>query len=117
MSNILAICVGKLHVMSNILAVMNFSTQKATPEYVNEIALRMKQLRKQYKLCQLELAERLGVSLGSLKRFENTGKIALESLVKLAQILDATDAFDQLFATPKDMSHIESLFSNKTREC
>ena len=95
---------------------MNFSIQKTTPEYLSEIALRMKHVRKQHKLSQLELAERSGVSLGSLKRFENTGKIALESLVKLAQILDATDAFDQLFAMPKDMSHIESLFSNKTRE-
>ena len=95
---------------------MNFSIQKTTPEYLSEIALRMKHVRKQHKLSQLELAERSGVSLGSLKRFENTGKIALESLIKLAQILDATDAFDHLFAMPKDMSHIESLFSNKTRE-
>ncbi len=102
--------------LSHILAMMNFSIQKSTPEYLNEIANRVKQLRKQHKLSQRELSERSGVSLGSLKRFENTGKIALESLVKLAQILGATDVFDHLFAAPKDRNYIESLFSNKTRK-
>jgi transcriptional regulator with XRE-family HTH domain len=95
---------------------MEFSTQKTTPEYLKEIADREKQLRKQLKLSQRELAERSGVSLGSLKRFESTGQIALESLVKLAQILETTEQLNQLFPPQDDMSHIESLFSSKTRE-
>lgn len=95
---------------------MEFSIQKSTPEYLKEIADREKQLRKQLKLSQRELAERSGVSLGSLKRFEGTGQIALDSLVKLAQILDVTEPFNQLFPPQDDMSHIESLFSSKTRK-
>ena len=36
-------------------------------------------------LCQY-MAERSGVSLGSLKSFENTGKISLDSLLKLMHL-------------------------------
>jgi transcriptional regulator with XRE-family HTH domain len=34
------------------------------------------------------LAKRSGVSLGSLKRFESSGHISLESLLKLALVLE-----------------------------
>ncbi len=44
--------------------------------------------RKQLGYTQIELAERSGVSLGSLKRFETTGQISLESFLKLAFVLE-----------------------------
>jgi hypothetical protein len=40
------------------------------------------------------LAKRSGVSLGSLKRFETTGQISLESLLLLADVLNRLDDFD-----------------------
>ena len=46
-------------------------------EINTEIAERMVQLRKRKKLSQKSLALRSGVSLGSLKRFEQTGEISL----------------------------------------
>lgn len=45
------------------------------------------------KLTQEGLAQRSGVSLGSLKRFEHTGQISLESLLKLALVLGCLDDF------------------------
>ena len=57
------------------------------------------------------MAERSGVSFGSLKRFESTGKISLEFLLKLMHLLDRLNEFDQLLIikeTPKD---IEKLFT------
>lgn len=45
-------------------------------------------------LTQEGLASRAGMSWSSLKRFEYTGLISLESLLKLALILGCLDDFD-----------------------
>lgn len=50
------------------------------------------------KITQKDMAERTGVSLGSIKRFEQTGEISFHSLLKIAFVLDCLDDFDQLFA-------------------
>ena len=54
--------------------------------------------RKEKKLTQVELSRLAGVSLGSLKRFEQTGNISLNSLIKIAFVLDCQEDFDSLFA-------------------
>jgi transcriptional regulator with XRE-family HTH domain len=77
-----------------------------------ELARRHKTLRKSMKLSQAEMAERSGVSLGSLKRFENTGQISLMSLLILANLMDRLNDFEKLFLPKKDLSRIEKLFSN-----
>lgn len=62
--------------------------QKTWAEIDIEIANRMVQLRKRKKISQRELAVRSGVSLGSVKRFEQTGEISLRSFTKLAIALE-----------------------------
>jgi transcriptional regulator with XRE-family HTH domain len=52
-----------------------------------------KQRRLQFNLTQQGLSKRSGVSLGSLKRFESSGQISLESLLKLALVLECLDDF------------------------
>lgn len=47
---------------------------------------------------QETLARRAGVSHGTLKRFEQTGHIALASLLKLALALNALEELETLFA-------------------
>lgn len=61
------------------------------------MAEKEKAKRKYKKLTQQQLAERSGVSLGSLKRFEQTGEISLTSLLKLAFVLDSLKDFEKLF--------------------
>ncbi len=75
-----------------------------------EIASRARDLRKQRKFSQAELAKRSGVSLGSLKRFEMTGKISLESLLKLAYTLNSTAAFEQIFPVDDTPETLNDLF-------
>jgi transcriptional regulator with XRE-family HTH domain len=60
----------------------------------------MKRRRIEYGLTQRELASKSNVSYGSLKLFETTGKISLESLVKLAFALEAEAEFEHLFPSP-----------------
>ncbi|MEO0629001.1 MAG: helix-turn-helix transcriptional regulator, partial [Bacteroidota bacterium] len=64
---------------------------------------------------QADLARRSGVSLGSLKRFEQSGQISLDNLLKLARILGKLEEFDRVLSIPEDMEAIERLFSDEMR--
>ena len=58
---------------------------------------RVRELRIRKKITQVELAKRSGVSLGSIKRFETKSLISVQSLIKIALILDAGGDFKSLF--------------------
>lgn len=55
-----------------------------------------KQKRLSLNLTQEGLSNKSGVSLGSIKRFETIGQISLESLLKLAFILDCLNDFQNI---------------------
>lgn len=71
--------------------------QKTWKEINIEIAVNEKKLRKRKKISQSELALRSGVSLGSIKRFEQTGEISLQSLTKIAIALESESEMEGLF--------------------
>lgn len=71
--------------------------QKTWNEINNDIANRMVRLRKRKKITQKGLAAKSGVSLGSIKRFEQIGEISLQSLTKLAIALEVEGELDTLF--------------------
>ena len=57
-----------------------------------EIAMWFKNLRKQgMGLSQLELSERTGIPLGTVRYFEQTGKISFPSFLRIAAELQALD--------------------------
>jgi len=60
----------------------------------DQLRQKFKTRRKQLGYTQTELTERSGVSLGSLKRFETTGQISLESFLKLAFVLECLGEFE-----------------------
>ena len=72
--------------------------QKTWNEINTEIANRMIQLRKRKKISQKELASRSGVSLGSLKRFEQSGEISLKSFTNLTIALGVEEELVSLFS-------------------
>lgn len=90
-----------------------YSLETTPLEVCKELAQKHKALRKELKLSQAEMAERSGVSLGSLKRFENTGKISLESLLKLTHLFGRLKDFENVLQPNKDLKDIEKLFTNK----
>lgn len=70
---------------------------KTAPEIDMEIAKRLAGIRRRRKISQKELSARSGVSLGSLKRFEQTGDISLGSLTKLSIALGLESELENLF--------------------
>ena len=87
--------------------------QKTWKEINNEIASNVQKLRKRKKISQKELAERSGVSLGSIKRFEQTGEISLQSLTKIAIALHAEDELESLF-TSANFESIEEILNGQS---
>jgi len=90
-----------------------YSFEPTPAELSKALAQRHKLLRKKLRLSQREMAERSGVSLGSLKRFENTGKISLEALLKLAHLMGRLKDFDSIFQSDNNLDEVEKLFTNK----
>ena len=65
-------------------------------EVMENLKTNFRKRRKALGYTQEELAIRSGVSLGSLKRFERIGQISLESLLKLAFVLECMEEFGSL---------------------
>ncbi len=79
-----------------------------TPEQVSrKLAARVKALRLAKGWKQITLAERSGVSLASLRRFEESGRVSLQSLLDLAFALNRLDDFDALLQPPPAASLAE----------
>jgi transcriptional regulator with XRE-family HTH domain len=92
-----------------------FSLEKQPQDILLELALKHKVLRKDAGYTQAELAKRSGVSLGSVKRFETTGQISLESLLMLTHVLNRMNDFESILKPIENRKHIEKLFSDRIR--
>ena len=88
--------------------------QKTWTEINNDIARKIVRLRKRKKITQKQLAARSGVSLGSLKRFEQGGEISLQSLTKIAIALDVENELEDLFNNVPFAS-IEEVINEQTK--
>jgi len=89
-----------------------------TPREIQVIlSQRVKRLRLINEWTQVELAERAGITLASLKRFESTGKISLDRLSQIALALGRLTELMQLFQEPeiKRLSDIKKLTKNRQR--
>lgn len=87
-------------------------------EMTHHLANALKARRLSLNLSQKTLSERSGVSYGVLKKFERTGKISLESLLKLSLALGSLEHFQHLFkpADPQQAVSLDELMQDKTRK-
>ena len=86
----------------------NSPIQLHTPDEVERmLAQRVRERRLLAGWKQSTLAQRSGVTLASLKRFEYTGKVSLENLLRLCHALGRLDEFDQLLRPPAAQSLAE----------
>jgi len=92
-----------------------YGVEKKPFDILIDLAEKHKVLRKQVGLTQSELAKRSGVSLGSIKRFELTGQISLESLLKSVLILNRIGDFELILNSDSNLKNIDKLFSDRTK--
>lgn len=88
------------------------------PEIALQLANRARKKRLSFNLSQQSLSSRSGVSLGVIKKFERTGKISLESVLKLAIVLESLNDFSEVFK-PKPLTKaptLDALLNQKTRK-
>jgi transcriptional regulator with XRE-family HTH domain len=87
-------------------------------DMLKHISKAAKEKRLSQNLSQQSLSDRSGVSLGVLKKFEITGKISIESLLKIAMALGCLGDFLVLFkkAPPESFASIDQLLKQKTRK-
>jgi len=79
-----------------------------TPEEAERLlAKRVRELRLLAGWKQATLAERSGVTLASLRRFESTGKASLTNLLRLVHALGRLDELDGLLKPPAARSLAE----------
>lgn len=87
---------------------MNIHPALQTPSDIQrELAARAKARRLELNISQAELAERSGMSLGSLRRFETTGEISLRYFLELALVLGELKEFATLFRPVQTFSLFE----------
>lgn len=77
------------------------------------LAHRFRRVRKTAGLTQVVLAERSGVSLGSLRRFETTGRVSLMNLTIMADVLGRLQDFEDVFAVNEKLARIEALLDKE----
>ncbi len=83
--------------MKNKYDLNNFVHTLTEQAVLSGIVERVKERRKELKLTQQELSQRSGVSYASIRRFESTGEISFNSLLKIASVLNALADFNMLF--------------------
>ena len=86
----------------------SFFNQKTPNEIAKSLADKIKEHRKKLKFSQEVLAQKSGVSLGSIKRFETKYEISLQSFIKIAIALDLDNDLKNLF-TQKTYTSIDEI--------
>ena len=76
-----------------------FLNRKTPNEIAKSLVAKIKEHRKKLKISQEVLAQKSGVSLGSIKRFETKYEISLRSFIKIAIALDLDSDLENLFIT------------------
>ena len=85
------------------------SAVEMTPQYLFTKD-KIKEHRKKLKISQEALAQKSGVSLGSIKRFETKYEISLQSFIKIAIALDLDKDIETLF-TQKTYNSINEVIN------
>ncbi len=92
--------------------------QLHTPEDIERLlAERLRRLRLLLGWKQDTLAERSGVSVATIRRFEHTGRTSLENLLRLCHALGRLDEFERLLSPPaaQSLDELEARTAQVTR--
>lgn len=87
-------------------------------DMADHIAKQAQAKRLSLNLSQRSLSDRSGVSFGVIKKFERTGLISLQSLLKISLVLNSLDSFKDLFkpTPPEKFESLDALLNDKIRK-
>jgi transcriptional regulator with XRE-family HTH domain len=88
-----------------------YSITKLPSDILASTAQKVSVLRKELGWTQQELAHRSGVSYGSIKRFERSGQISFESLLKVVESVGRLSEFEKLLISKND-ERLRKLFNS-----
>lgn len=88
-----------------------YGLEKTPKQVMLQLGERVRQLRKERKMSRQDLSDRSGVPSPTLRKFEQTGIISLESLLKLVKILGRLEEFEKLLQ-PNDLESKRYLFDD-----
>ena len=89
---------------------MNGLSWRTIDEIMQDLAKRVKNIRKRRGMTQMDISNMSGVSYGSIKRFEASGEISLYSLVRISIALDCVNEIENLFTNVEYKSIEEILY-------
>lgn len=96
---------------------LTFSTH--SPEEVSsQLAARVRERRLAKGWSRQELSARSGVAFATLQKFEQTGHISLERLLRIAAALNVLSSFQQLVPaedTPRSLADLEAATVSRQR--
>ena len=87
-----------------------------TPDEIEQqLASRIRELRLSRNWKQSTLAERSGVSLPTVRRYEQTGRTTVRNLLRLCHALGRLDEFAELLLPPpaSSIAELEALAENR----
>lgn len=99
----------------NILSLLDNYTLDNSEDVAKEVAENFRRRRVEKNITRQHIAERSGVSISTVARFERTGLIAFESLIRLAMALGYIADIRNLFSTAKfnTMQELEQIRRKK----
>ena len=86
---------------NNILALLENFTLDNSEDIMLQVAENFRKRRVEKNITRQHIAEKSGVPISTVARFEQKGLIAFESLIKLAMALGYASEIRNLFGTPK----------------
>lgn len=101
--------------MNNILSVLDNYTLDNANDIAKTLAEDFRKRRIEKNLTREQVAEKSGVALSNIVRFEQKGLISLKNLISLAMAMDYTSEVKSLFAEPKysTMEELTQIRKNK----
>ena len=80
------------------------------------VAQRAKALRLEQNITQQALADKVGIAVGTVKRFEKSGEIQFNHLLRIALVLGRLEEFFNIFAPSDIPASLYELKDTKKRQ-
>ena len=107
-------CVS-INIKDSIMADIDFNLMSPIDVMIS-VAQRAKTLRLEQNITQQALADKVGIAVGTVKRFEKSGEIQFNHLLRIALVLGRLEEFFDIFALSDVPDSLYALKDIKPRQ-